>query len=135
MRNQQSVHKRAKDARWRSHKVGARTRRPQRPQTQGCVIVLAQSFARCETNRASTIRQPRPTTLSSAQQAGYYFWCGGRANSHGAGKAWMLTSNNLYNFSSKVLTNYNNILQNPFKFVILYQKDQKTKRPKEPKDR
>ena len=76
-----------------------------------------------------------PTTLSSAQQAGYYFWCGGRANSHGAGKAWMLTSNNLYNFSSKVLTNYNNILQNPFKFVILYQKDQKTKRPKEPKDR
>ena len=26
--------------------VGARTRRPKRPQTQGCVIVLAQSFAR-----------------------------------------------------------------------------------------
>lgn len=47
----------------------------------------------------------------------------------------MLTSNNLYNFSSEVLTNYNNILQNPFKFVILYQKDQKTKKPKEPKDR
>ena len=38
----------------------------------------------------------------------------------------MLTSNNLYNFSSKVLTNYNNILQNPIKFAILYQKDQKT---------
>ena len=54
MRNQQSVHKRAKDARWRSRKVGARTRRPKRPQTQGCVIVLAQSFARYETNRAST---------------------------------------------------------------------------------
>lgn len=43
----------------------------------------------------------------------------------------MLTSNNLYNFSSNVLTNYDNILQNPFKFVILYQK---TKRPREPKD-
>ena len=52
-----------------------------------------------------------------------------------ADEARMLTSNNLYNFLSKVLTNYNNILQNPFKFVILYQKDQKTKRPKEPKDR
>ena len=52
-----------------------------------------------------------------------------------ADEARMLTNNNLYNFSSKVLTNYNNILQNPFKFVILYQKDQKTKRPKEPKDR
>ena len=49
-----------------------------------------------------------------------------------ADEARMLTSNNLYNFSSKVLTNYNNILQNPFKFVILYQK---TKKPKEPKDR
>ena len=43
----------------------------------------------------------------------------------------MLTSNNLYNFSSKVLTNYNNILQNPIKFAILYQK---TKKPREPKD-
>ena len=52
-----------------------------------------------------------------------------------ADEARMLTNNNLYNFSSKVLTNYNNILQNPIKFVILYQKDQKTKRPKEPKDR
>ena len=63
--------------------------RPKRPQTQGCVIVLAQSFARCETNRASTIRQPRHTTLSPAQQAGYYFfWCWG-ANSHYAGKARM----------------------------------------------
>ena len=60
------------DARWRSHKVGARMRRPQRPQTQGCVIVLAQSFARCETNRASTIRQPRHTFANST--AGYYFW-------------------------------------------------------------
>ena len=38
----------------------------------------------------------------------------------------MPISNNLYNFSSNVLTNYNNILQNPIKFAILYQKDQKT---------
>lgn len=52
-----------------------------------------------------------------------------------ADEARMLTSNNLYNFQCKVLTNYNNILQNPFKFVILYQKDQKTKKPREPKDR
>ena len=47
--------------------VDAQMQRPQRPQTQGCVIVLAQSFARCETNRASTIRQPRPATLSPTQ--------------------------------------------------------------------
>ena len=124
MRNQQSVHKRAKDARWRSHKVGARTRRPKRPQTQGCVIVLAQSFARMR--NFGQARFDNPATLSPAQQAGYYFWCGGRENPQLAGRAGMLTSNNLYNFSSNVLTNYNNILQNPFKFVILYQK---TKRP------
>ena len=129
MRNQQSVHKRAKDARWRSHKVGARTRRPKRPQTQGCVIVLAQSFARMR--NFGQARFDNPATLSPAQQAGYYFWCGGRENPQLAGRAGMLTSNNLYNFSSNVLTNYNNILQNPFKFVILYQK---TKRPREPKD-
>ena len=61
--------------------------RPQRPQTQGCVIVLAQSFARCETNRASTIRHP--TTLSPAQQAGCFFWCGGWENPQLAGKARM----------------------------------------------
>lgn len=42
----------------------------------------------------------------------------------------MLTSNNLYNFLSNVLTNYNNILQNPFKFVILYQKGQKDQKKK-----
>ena len=34
----------------------------------------------------------------------------------------MLTSNNLYNFLRNVLTNYNDILQNPFEFAILYQK-------------
>lgn len=77
-------------------------------------------------------RFDNPATLSPAQQAGYYFWCGGRENPQLAGRAGMLTSNNLYNFSSNVLTNYNNILQNPFKFVILYQK---TKRPREPKVR
>ena len=52
--------------------VDAQMQRPKRPQTQGCVIVLAQSFARCETNRASTIRQPRHTFANST--AGYYFW-------------------------------------------------------------
>ena len=99
MRNQQSVHKRAKDARWLSHRVGARTRRPQRPQTQGCVIVLAQSFARCETNRASTIRQPCPATVFPAQQAGYYFWCGGCENTQLAGKAWMPYKMNAQSFA------------------------------------
>ena len=58
--------------------VDAQMQRPQRPQTQGCVIVLAQSFARCETNRASTIRHP--PTLSPTQRAGLFFWCGGREN-------------------------------------------------------
>ena len=53
------------DARWRSRKVGARTRRPQRPQFDN------------------------PATLSPAQQAGYYFWCGGRENPQLAGRAWM----------------------------------------------
>ena len=67
--------------------VGARTRRPQRPQTQGCVIVLAQSFARCETNRASTIRQPRPTSTTTNRHSPA-FWCWG-ANSHCASKARM----------------------------------------------
>ena len=125
MRNQQSVHKRAKDARWRSHKVGARTRRPKRPQTQGCVIVLAQSFARMR-NQKSKHDSTTPLHFRPLNKRGIIFWCGGRENPQLAGRARMLTSNNLYNFSSNVLTNYNNILQNPFKFVILYQK---TKRP------
>ena len=30
-----------------------------------------------------------PATLSPAQQAGYYFWCGGWENPQLAGKAWM----------------------------------------------
>ena len=55
---------------------------------QGCVIVLAPSFARCETNRASTIR--RPSTLSPNQRAGLHFICvGGWENPQLAGKAWM----------------------------------------------
>ena len=78
-------------------------RRPKRPQTQGCVIVLAQSFARCETNRASTIRQPRPTTHSPAQQAGYYFWCGGRENPQLAGKARMPYKMNAQSFKQGCL--------------------------------
>ncbi len=97
MRNQQSVHKRAKDARWLSHRVGARTRRPQRPQTQGCVIVLAQSFARCETNRASTIRQPRPTSTTTNRHSPA-FWCGGCENTQLAGKARMPYKMNAQSF-------------------------------------
>ena len=77
--------------------------RPKRPQTQGCVIVLAQSFARCETNRASTIRQPRPATLSLAHQAGYYFWCGGRENPQLAGKARMPYKMNAQSFKQGCL--------------------------------
>lgn len=69
---------------------------------------------------------PRHISLSQTGIA-LLFWCWG-ANSHCAGKARMPTSNNLYNFLSNVLTNYNNILQNPFKFVILYQKNQNTKK-------
>ena len=38
--------------------VGERTRNLR--VVQGCTIVLAPSFARCETNRASTIRHPAP---------------------------------------------------------------------------
>ena len=68
-----------------------------------------------------------PKSVTPLNEWGYTFCVlVGGENPQLAGKAWMLTSNNLYNFSSNVLTNYNNILQNPFKFVILYQK---TKRP------
>ena len=63
------------DARWRSHKVGARTRRPQRPQFDN------------------------PATLSPAQQAGYYFWCWGRENPQLAGKAWMPYKMNAQSFA------------------------------------
>lgn len=121
--------------------------RPKRPQTQGCVIVLAQSFARMRNQKSkhdvqgctiavaqsrrkdaptptTAIRQPRYTFAGSTSEV--LFLVLGGENSHCAGRARMPISNNLYNFSSNVLTNYNNILQNPFKFVILYQK---TKRP------
>ena len=73
-------------------------------------------------DRISTPR--RTSTITNRHSP--VFWCW-EANSHSAGKARMPTSNNLYNFLSNVLTNYNNILQNPFKFVILYQKGQKKK--------
>ena len=63
------------DARWRSRKVGARTRRPQRPQFDN------------------------PATLSPAQQAGYYFWCWGRENPQLAGKAWMPYKMNAQSFA------------------------------------
>lgn len=66
-----------------------------------------------------------PLHFRRLNKRGIIFGAGGE-NSHCAGRARMPISNNLYNFSSNVLTNYNNILQNPFKFVILYQK---TKRP------
>ena len=58
--------------------VDAQMQRPKRPQTQGCVIVLAQSFARCETNRASTIRQPRPTSTTTNRHSPAFFGAGGR---------------------------------------------------------
>ena len=67
------------DARWRSRKVGARTRRPQRPQFDN------------------------PATLSPAQQAGYYFWCGGRENPQLAGKAWMPYKMNAQSFKQGCL--------------------------------
>ena len=71
--------------------------RPQRPQTQGCVIVLAQSFARCETNRASTIRQPRPTSTTTNRHSPA-FWCGGCENTQLAGKARMPYKMNAQSF-------------------------------------
>ena len=71
--------------------------RPQRPQTQGCVIVLAQSFARCETNRASTIRQPRPTSTTTNRHSPA-FWCGGCENTQLAGKARMPYKMNTQSF-------------------------------------
>ena len=85
----------------------------------------AQSFARMR-NQKSKHDSTTPLHFRPLNKRGIIFWCGGRENPQLAGRARMLTSNNLYNFSSNVLTNYNNILQNPFKFVILYQK---TKRP------
>ena len=59
--------------------VGARTRRPQRPQFDN------------------------PATLSPAQQAGYYFWCGGRENPQLAGKAWMPYKMNAQSFKQGCL--------------------------------
>ena len=53
------------DARWRSHKVGARTRRPKRPQFD------------------------TPLHFRSLNKRGIIFWCGGRENPQLAGKARM----------------------------------------------
>ncbi len=74
MRNQQSVHKRA-----RMHD-GGRTE-----SAQG----RADPNDRILTN---------PTTLLPAQQAGYYFWCGGCENPQLAGKARMPYKMNAQSF-------------------------------------
>ena len=76
MRNQQSVHKRAKDARWRSHRVGARTRRPQRPHFD----------------------KPRYTFARSTSGV-LFFWCGGCENPQLAGKARMPYKMNAQSFA------------------------------------
>ncbi len=103
--------------------AGARTRNLR--VVHGCTIAVAQSRRKDAPTPTTAIRQPRYTFARSTSGV-LFFWCWGRENTQLAGRAGTLTSNNLYNFSSNVLTNYNNILQNPFKFVILYQK---TKRP------
>ena len=86
------------DARWRSHKVGARTHKdshteplhdataqmavdaqmwqPKRPQTQGCVIVLAQSFARMR-NQKSKHDSTTPLHFRRLNKRGIIFGAGG----------------------------------------------------------
>ena len=63
------------DARWRSHKVGARTRRPKRPQFD------------------------TPLHFRSLNKRGIIFWCGGRENPQLAGKAWMPYKMNAQSFA------------------------------------
>ena len=63
------------DARWRSHKVGARTRRPKRPQFD------------------------TPLQFRSLNKRGIIFWCGGRENPQLAGKAWMPYKMNAQSFA------------------------------------
>ena len=63
-----------KDARWRSHKVGARTRRPQRPQFD------------------------TPLHFRPLNERGAIFWCGGRENPQLAGKARMPYKMNAQSF-------------------------------------
>ena len=64
------------DARWRSHKVGARTRRP----------------------KTTAIRQPRPTSTTTNRHSPA-FWCSGRENPQLAGKAWMPYKMNAQSFA------------------------------------
>ena len=69
-----------KDARWRSHKVGARCTDHQRPQTQGCVIVLAQGFARMRNQQSKhdSTTPPRHTSTRSTSGVIIFGAAGGR---------------------------------------------------------
>ena len=78
--------------------VGARTHRPKRPQTQGCVIVLAQSFARMR-NQKSKHDSTTPLHFRPLNKRGIIFWCGGRENPQLAGKAWMPYKMNAQSFA------------------------------------
>ena len=69
-----------KDARWRSHKVGARTRRPQRPHFD----------------------KPRYTFARSTSGV-LFFWCGGWENPQLAGKARMPYKMNAQSFKQGCL--------------------------------
>ena len=51
----------------------------------------------------TAIRQPRSATLSPTQQAGYYFWCGGKENLQLAGKARMPYKMNAQSFKQGCL--------------------------------
>ena len=96
--------------------VGARTHRPQRPQTHGCVIVLAPSFKHgCLKSAAlscHTMWQPKWLSMHLCTDP----------NDRNCTNAY---KQQLIQFLSNLLTNCNNILQNPFKFVILYQKSRR----------
>ena len=63
----------------------------------GCTMAVAQSRRKDAPTQTTAIRHP--ATLSSAQQAGYYFWCGGRENPQLAGKAWMPYKMNAQSFA------------------------------------
>ena len=75
--------------------VGGRTRNLR--VVQGCTMAVAQS--RCTMQRPKRPQFDNPATLSLAQQAGYYFWCGGRENPQLAGKAWMPYKMNAQSFA------------------------------------
>ena len=65
---------------------------------QGCTMAVAQSRRKDAPTPTTAIRQPRPATLSPAQQVGYYFWCGGCENTQLAGKARMPYKMNAQSF-------------------------------------